>query len=59
MNVGLGPTYTVTPTKEDCTFTPPSRTVTLAEADPQANFRGTCPDDEERERERKEHGDRD
>jgi len=38
-------TYTVTPEKDGCTFTPPSRTVTLAEVDLQrARFRGTCLD---------------
>jgi YVTN family beta-propeller protein len=44
-------TYTVTPKKDGCTFTPASRTVTLAKAHTQANFRGMCPDDEDRERE--------
>jgi YVTN family beta-propeller protein len=38
-------TYTVTPVKEGCTFTPPSRTVTLAAAAPRAHFRGTCAED--------------
>ncbi len=52
-------TYTVTPVKDGCTFTPPSRTVTLAAAAPRAHFRGTCAEDEEGERERKEHRDRD
>ena len=37
-------TYTVTPTKAGCTFTPTDRTVTIAEADPLARFRGTCGD---------------
>ena len=38
-------TYTVTPEKDGCTFTPPSRMVTLAEVDLQrARFRGTCLD---------------
>jgi YVTN family beta-propeller protein len=50
-------TYTVTPVKEGCTFTPPSRMVTLAEADLRAHFRGTCGENEEGERERKEHRD--
>jgi hypothetical protein len=36
-------TYTITPEKASCTFIPPSRTVTLAEADLQrARFRGIC-----------------
>lgn len=46
-------TYTVTPEKDGCTFTPPSRAVALDEADvqarfvddeadPQARFRGRC-----------------
>jgi len=40
----LGPgTYTVTPAKEPCTFTPADRTVTLAAEDVRAWFRGTCP----------------
>jgi len=38
--------YTVIPEKDGCAFTPPSRMVTLEEADPQANFSGTCPDSE-------------
>jgi len=39
--LGNGP-YTVTPTKEGCTFVPSDRTVTHAEADHLARFRGTC-----------------
>jgi hypothetical protein len=37
-------TYTVTPTKEGCTFVPSDQTVTIAEVDPLARFRGTCLD---------------
>jgi hypothetical protein len=36
-------TYTVTPTKDACTFTPSDRTVTIAAHDVRARFRGTCP----------------
>lgn len=36
-------TYTVTPRKAGCTFTPPSREVTIAGADVKASFKGTCP----------------
>ena len=40
----LGPgTYTVTPTKEGCTFAPAERAVTIAGQDIRARFRGTCP----------------
>jgi hypothetical protein len=40
----LGPgTYTITVTKDACTFTPAARTVTLAASDVRARFRGTCP----------------
>jgi hypothetical protein len=40
----LGPgTYTVTPAKDACTFTPVDRTVTIAAQDVRARFRGTCP----------------
>jgi hypothetical protein len=40
-------TYTITPEKASCTFIPPSRTVTLTEADLQrARFRGICLDPE-------------
>jgi hypothetical protein len=40
----LGPgTYTITVTKDACTFTPAERTVTLAASDVRARFRGTCP----------------
>lgn len=35
-------TYTLTPAKAGCTFVPLSRTVTLQQGNPQANFRGTC-----------------
>jgi hypothetical protein len=35
-------TYTVTPTKEGCTFTPASRTVTIEDQHASARFRGTC-----------------
>jgi protocatechuate 3,4-dioxygenase beta subunit len=35
--------YTVTSTKEDCTFAPAERRVTLAAPDIRARFRGTCP----------------
>jgi hypothetical protein len=37
-------TYTVTPSDEDCTFSPPSRTVTLAEGGrARLNFEASCP----------------
>ena len=40
----LGPgTYTVTPAKDTCTFTPADRTVTIAARVVRARFRGTCP----------------
>lgn len=36
-------TYTVTPSKTGCTFTPTSRTVTISGANGSANFTGSCP----------------
>ncbi len=36
-------TYTVTPAKVGCTFTPSSLTVTIAGSNAKANFVGTCP----------------
>ena len=40
----LGPgTYTITPAKDACTFTPADRTVTIAARVVRARFRGTCP----------------
>jgi hypothetical protein len=39
-----GGTYTVTPEKDGCSFIPRSRTISVAEADPRANFRGMCRD---------------
>jgi hypothetical protein len=36
-------TYTVTPAKDGCTFTPADRTVTIAARVVRARFRGTCP----------------
>jgi hypothetical protein len=35
-------TYTVTPSQEGCTFTPATRTVTIAGADVKVGFKGTC-----------------
>jgi uncharacterized repeat protein (TIGR01451 family) len=35
--------YSVTPSKTGCTFTPSSQTVTIAGSNKKANFTGTCP----------------
>ena len=35
--------YTVVPAQDGCTFSPPARTVTIADADARASFRGRCP----------------
>lgn len=35
-------TYTVTPSKDGCTFDPPSRTVTISRGNVKATFKGTC-----------------
>jgi hypothetical protein len=35
-------TYTITPTKKDCTFTPPSRTMTISNSGAHPNFTMQC-----------------